>query len=206
MKPREIKICRNSRSKNIRIVVKQDLILYVFAPLGCSINAINRMLSQNMTWIEECVERLSIQQQNVLEILEKNQDKILFFGEWKCFNKIYTKKFIKEKLYQYLYQKALLFSSSMQVAFSDLRVRYNKRTLGSCSFDNRLSFSLLLFFTSYELIDYVIIHELSHIKFKNHSRNFWRMVENFCPDYVKRRQKLHSQVALYNQLYLRYFS
>jgi hypothetical protein len=41
------------------------------------------------------------------------------------------------------------------------------------------------------LIDYVIIHELCHIRFKNHSRDFWNLVSYQCPDYKNKRKKVN---------------
>mgnify|MGYP003830170425 FL=1 len=58
---------------------------------------------------------------------------------------------------------------------------------GSCSSKNRLSFSWRLIMAPYEVIDYVIVHELAHIKEKNHSRRFWDVVASVFPDYRKQR-------------------
>ena len=43
---------------------------------------------------------------------------------------------------------------------------------------------------TYEEIDYVIIHELSHVIHFNHSKDFWNLVEKYCPDYKKIRKRL----------------
>lgn len=54
---------------------------------------------------------------------------------------------------------------------------------GSCSADNRLSFSWRLILAPYQVIDYIIIHELAHIQVKNHSQKFWIYLESLMPEY-----------------------
>ncbi len=58
---------------------------------------------------------------------------------------------------------------------------------GSCSHDNRLSFSWRIIMAPLNIIDYVMIHELVHIKEKNHSQRFWSYVASILPDYKKDR-------------------
>ena len=61
---------------------------------------------------------------------------------------------------------------------------------GSCSPANRLSFSWRIIMAPYPVIDYVILHELAHIKEKNHSKRFWDLMESLLPDYRRQRQWL----------------
>ena len=66
---------------------------------------------------------------------------------------------------------------------TSISYRKNKRTWGSCNFKNGLNFNILLMKFPLEIMQYVVIHELSHIKHKNHSKNFWNLVEKYCPNY-----------------------
>ncbi len=61
---------------------------------------------------------------------------------------------------------------------------------GSCSAKNRLSFSWRLMMAPYEVIDYIIAHELAHIKVKNHSKKFWIYLQGLMPDYRTQKQWL----------------
>lgn len=58
---------------------------------------------------------------------------------------------------------------------------------GSCSRDNRLCFSWRIIMAPLTIIDYILVHELVHIREKNHSRNFWAALEKILPDYRERR-------------------
>ncbi|MGZ3524935.1 MAG: M48 family metallopeptidase, partial [Thermodesulfobacteriota bacterium] len=62
-----------------------------------------------------------------------------------------------------------------------------KSRWGSCSRDDRLSFSWRIIMAPVRIIDYILVHELVHIKEKNHSRNFWSALEKILPDYRERR-------------------
>ncbi len=67
--------------------------------------------------------------------------------------------------------------------------RHNRTRWGSCSGKNRLNFNTRLARMHPDFVEYVVVHELAHIKHKNHSKDFWAEVEKFLPDY-KARQKL----------------
>lgn len=61
---------------------------------------------------------------------------------------------------------------------------------GHCTHDNRIMLNLKLLNTTKEILDYVIIHEISHIKEKNHSVKFWNEVKRFSPNYKIIKNKL----------------
>ncbi len=69
--------------------------------------------------------------------------------------------------------------------YSRISLKYNHSNWGSCSAKKNLNFSTRLFLVPKDVADYVIIHELAHLKILNHSRQFWRLVEDACPDYRK---------------------
>ena len=63
---------------------------------------------------------------------------------------------------------------------------------GSCSRINNISLSNLLYHLSEDLRDYIIKHELVHTKIKNHSNDFWKMLDSICEDSKKKRDILNS--------------
>jgi len=66
---------------------------------------------------------------------------------------------------------------------NNVRLKNNRSNWGSCSSDKNLNFSTRLLFAPKEVIDYVIVHELSHLKEMNHSPAYWKIVKSVMPDY-----------------------
>lgn len=91
----------------------------------------------------------------------------------------------QEKVLNYL----KIYQANFEIDFN-FTVRMYKSKWGSCSHDDKLTFNGKLAMTADEIIEYVVVHELCHTKEKNHSRGFWRLVENILPDYKKRRKWL----------------
>jgi len=69
-------------------------------------------------------------------------------------------------------------------------IRRQKTRWGSCSGNRALSFNFKLMMLRIDIIDYVIVHELCHLKELNHSSNFWHLVEEILPDYKQLRKEL----------------
>ena len=71
-----------------------------------------------------------------------------------------------------------------------VKVRSYKTRWGSCSQNNRLCFHYKLSLLPNELAEYVVIHELCHTVHFNHSKKFWSLVGEFCPEFKEKRKKL----------------
>ncbi len=65
-----------------------------------------------------------------------------------------------------------------------------------------LSFNCLLMLMSDEIQDYVVVHELAHIRYMNHQKEFWGVVESVLPDYKERRKRLKEEGAVARQRFL----
>jgi predicted metal-dependent hydrolase len=69
-------------------------------------------------------------------------------------------------------------------------IRRQRTRWGSCTHRRRININCAAMFLSQALVDYLIVHELCHLRFMNHSRNFWALVNSFEPDYRKREAEL----------------
>ena len=78
----------------------------------------------------------------------------------------------------------------MDVSPKAVKINSARTRWGSCSGKNSLNFSWRLIMADEETVEYVIIHELSHIKEHNHSDRFWDTVEKYCPNYREAERKL----------------
>ena len=85
--------------------------------------------------------------------------------------------------------------SLLGVTYSRLSIRRAKTRWGSCSRKGNLNFNWKLLMVPEPVMDYVIIHELAHLKEMNHSKNFWKLVDKHCPQWRKHRRWLKDQEA-----------
>ena len=75
------------------------------------------------------------------------------------------------------------WSAQMALVPTGIRFRKTKRQWGSCSGKNILSFNTMLMKLPRDVIQYIIVHELAHIKHKHHQKSFWKLVETHIPNY-----------------------
>ncbi|MCL2339817.1 MAG: M48 family metallopeptidase, partial [Actinomycetia bacterium] len=106
------------------------------------------------------------------------------------------------RLYRQLARQGLsarlaFYSRLMGVAPQMIRISGAKTRWGSCSARQTISFSWRLIMASAAVQDYVVVHELAHLREMNHSQRFWQIVEDFLPDYPERQRQLR---ALQRQL------
>jgi predicted metal-dependent hydrolase len=76
----------------------------------------------------------------------------------------------------------------MGVKTGEIRIKGQKTLWGSCSSKGNLNFNWKVAFAPRKVVDYLIIHELSHLRLMNHSKSFWQIVEKYMPEY-KTQQK-----------------
>ena len=87
-------------------------------------------------------------------------------------------------------RKVEYYSKIMNVTVGRVTIRNQKTRWGSCSFKGNVNFNYNLYYMPEELLDYVVVHELSHRKYMNHSQSFWCEVEKYCPEYKLCRRRL----------------
>ncbi|TNF45218.1 MAG: M48 family peptidase [Epsilonproteobacteria bacterium] len=99
-------------------------------------------------------------------------------------------RFYKEEAQQYLPSQVEHWTQKMHLSPTALRFRKTRRQWGSCSGKNVLSFNTMLMKLPIDVIQYIIVHELAHIKHKHHQKSFWLLVERHLPDYKQRVKEL----------------
>jgi predicted metal-dependent hydrolase len=87
------------------------------------------------------------------------------------------------------------FAPQLEVRWQRLSLSSARTRWGSASADGSIRLNWRLMHYTPALIDYVVVHELAHLREMNHSPRFWRIVEGVLPDYAMRRQQLRAQPA-----------
>lgn len=96
----------------------------------------------------------------------------------------------KELARTLILERLAFFNHAGTYAYNRVAIRDQRRCWGSCSSKGNLNFSYKLLFLPPCLRDYIIVHELSHLKMLNHSADFWKLVAIQMPDYVIRMKTL----------------
>lgn len=97
---------------------------------------------------------------------------------------------LKYKGRQYLLPWLEKLSQQTGLTYNNVSIRAQKSRWGSCSGSNNISLNCKLLLLPPELVDLVLIHELSHTKYHHHGSKFWRLVAKFQPNYCDLRKKL----------------
>jgi len=87
------------------------------------------------------------------------------------------------------------YGSTIGVKYRSLRIRSARTRWGSCSPRGTLSFNWKLIMAPLPVIEYVVVHELCHLKELNHSKSFWELVENHYPEWRAQRKWLRANEA-----------
>lgn len=92
------------------------------------------------------------------------------------------------------------YASEVGRRYSSLSLRDTRSRWGSCSSAGRLMFSWRLIMAPPEVLDYVAAHEVAHLVEMNHSRAFWDVVAQLCPDYARRRRWLRDHGSVLHSI------
>lgn len=163
--------------KNINLRVKPDMSVYVSANNRVSLKYIDEFVIKKADFVLNAIENFQKRTYTLPQPKYSKQE----FSEYisKSFDDIY-KKF---KIFNIIKPK--------------LKLRKMKSRWGSCNYvKGIITLNTQLIYCAKEQIDYVIIHEFSHLIVHNHSDEFYKVVEKFCKDYKRIRKEM-------NKIYLR---
>jgi predicted metal-dependent hydrolase len=99
-------------------------------------------------------------------------------------------KWYKQRARDVIEERVRFWSNRFGLAHTGVTITSSWQRYGSCSAKNSLSFSWRLLMAPYPVIDYIIAHELAHIREKNHSRKFWAYLGTLMPGYETQKRWL----------------
>ena len=166
IKEMNIKIIRSKR-RTIAVGVKNGEAV-VRAPYYVTKNEIENFVAANAEWIAG-----RIAEQKIKE--EKNRNiRVLTDAELAE---------LKRQALIVVPARVRAYAPLVGVTFGRITVRSQKTRWGSCSAKGNLNFNLSLMRAPLEVLDYVVVHELTHRKHMNHSKEFWADVARVMPEY-----------------------
>lgn len=104
----------------------------------------------------------------------------------------------KNQAKQVITARVNIFAEKYDFEYKRINITSAKTRWGSCNSKGSLNFTWRLVMAPQDVIDYVIVHELAHLKINNHSMEYWRELEQIMPDYRDRKNWLNDNGQLLN--------
>lgn len=98
--------------------------------------------------------------------------------------------FLKRLLKQHMVKRVQYYAHQFHSKVNKISIRDQKTRWGSCSSNRNINFNYRLALAPLEIIDYIVVHEMSHLEHMNHSKSFWKKVHQVMPDYQMAEQWL----------------
>lgn len=161
---------RRSKRKSAAIKITADMQIVVFVPLYVSDNEIERMVISKSKWIDEHMLKVqsTIDERSKLEKITFEQVKEL-----------------ENQAVEYIPKRVKYYAEKENFVYNKITIKNLVSRWGSCSTKGNLNFNCLLMLTPDYVIDYIVVHELCHLREMNHSEKFWAEVEKIIPDYQR---------------------
>ena len=163
----------SSRAKRLRIAVRVGGDVVVTVPQRMSLLRARFFVASKMSWIRKNVAQMQF---DVSRTLPKSS-RVEFLAR-------------KAAASELVHRRLQKLNESYEFCIGSIAIKNTKTRWGSCSKKGNLNFHYQIAALSEELADYLMVHELCHIKEMNHSTRFWNLVASTIPDFRKRRKEL----------------
>lgn len=206
----QIKEIIRSQRKTLSLEINDAAELILRAPRRATEKSIQQFIDSKQDWITKNLPRAKAHIASIpkrefkngellpylganysLEIILNASSPLMFHSKFYLAKEYLDKakptfeRWYRHQAYAVINQRMHHFSQQMQLQFVSLKLNAAKTRWGSCSSDGRLNFNWRLVMAPMAVLDYVIVHELSHLKYMNHSTRFWHFVEKFYPNYAE---------------------
>ena len=98
----------------------------------------------------------------------------------------------REKTLSKVKERVNYYKNYFKDEVKDIKVKEQKKRWASCTAKNELLFNWRCVMAPSNILDYIVVHEMCHMEFKNHSKDFWNRVCSVMPDYDSRRSWLRN--------------
>lgn len=164
---------KSRRARRVRLALYRDGRVVLTLPFFVAYKRGQQFLKSKEEWIRRTLRKLTSRPENILRRGSRKE---------------YRDS--RESARQLVEARLKYFQSFYSVTWKRVSIRNQKTRFGSCSRAGSLSFNYRLLLLPPHLRDYIIVHELCHLKELNHSNRFWALVAETFPDYKKLRREL----------------
>lgn len=219
----EIKIIRTTkRIKTLSVVIRNGK-CEIKCPYFTTDKFLRKLLKKKETWIEIKIKESLMNAEKIRKfgknyicyqgkkitlvdkvsnqkkiIKTKNRLEIFYDSQKSAVRKNLIINWLKSEAKSYLSKRIIFLSNKIDIKYKSVFIKSYRSRWGCCSSKGEIFLNWKLIMLPKQVIDYVIIHELAHIIFPNHSKYFWELVEKKCPNYTKSKEWLskNGQVSI----------
>ena len=159
-----------SKRKSLALQISDDGHLIVRVPLRCTNKDIINFIERNAEWIDIHTEKVKKRNRELEQLSPFSKQDI---------------DNMAQKAMEIIPQRVKYYVQLLGVTYGRITIRNQKTKWGSCSASGNLNFNCLLMSAPQEVLDSVIVHELCHRLYMNHSKDFYAAVYRTFPDYDK---------------------
>jgi len=209
--PYKYEMQKYTSARNIKLTINKNGGIKVSLPKYVPYLAARKFLHKNVIWIEKKLDLLKFQinryyylgnnidfikkeylnNKNLKYIFKNNTLIVLINRTNTSTNNELFFEWLKLQAEDYIPKRVNYLAEKYNFQFYKLQLKNLSTRWGSCSSKKILSFNVKLMYFNYKVIDYVIIHELCHLKEMNHSVKFWNLVKSIIPEYEIYRKELN---------------
>lgn len=213
--PPYVRMEKSQRAKRLALRLNpKDRIFHLVIPRGMSLSKAQAFAEEHDRWMKEKLRDLPrpirfkngsaipiMGRSRTIRIVHsrnlKTTEVILKYNELLVFTNLddptariirFLKNLAKTELTRLSQEKAKMISKKVR----GVSVRDTKSRWGSCSQDSRLSYSWRLIFAPAAAFDYVVAHEVAHLRHLDHGKNFWKLCRELSEDYIEGQFWMHN--------------
>ena len=193
-----------SNRKSVALVIDNEANLIVRAPIFMPDTVIDEFVRKKKRWINEKQQQVAVFGEKHPPVVVKTGASIMYLGSSYAIikdavdvvevsgNELIVPEnydvealtvWLKEQAMQIITERVAQYANVMGVTPGTVKLSEAKARWGSCSTKNNLNFAWRLIMCPLSVIDYIVVHELSHITYKNHSPAFWARVKTVLPTF-----------------------
>lgn len=203
-----------AKRRSIALIVERDGSLTVRAPKRAAMRDIHAFIAEKADWILRSREKMKavvpspkkqytdgekflyLGDEYELSIVPPQRPALKFDGGFILGSSAQARgenafiRWYKERAAQMLTERVRHYSALHGFEPKQVKINSAKTRWGSCTSTGTINFTWRLVMAPPDVIDYVVLHELAHLRVKNHSPRFWKLVESLCPDFKRHRKWL----------------